>query len=124
MSPRRDREAVASFSLDSGSYAPLIIGGPRWPSVKVSYANALCLLLGIAFVLDLLHETFHFADWLTWGAGLERLWPFSPEVRDLLYGFYGAHNLIGYVAHALTGGLRLSALGAGFLYLLRRRHAR
>lgn len=96
-----------------------------------TYSNglfALVVLVGVALLLDALHELFHFSDWLTWGGGFESLWPFTPEIRGLIWPLYGAHNLFGYVAHAFTGSLRLTALLLAFVFLVRlwwrRRHGR
>lgn len=69
------------------------------------------LFLPSALVLFGLHELFHFADWLRWGLGVDAL----SSVRRALYPAFGAHDVFGYVSHAITQGLAFLALLWAFL---------
>lgn len=61
------------------------------------------------------HELYHFADWLSWGLGYNGL----RTVRDALWPFFGAHDLFGYVSHAIVNIAVLLALGWAFVRALR-----
>ena len=63
----------------------------------------------------LAHELFHFVDWLSWGLGHDDL----RTVRDALWPFFGAHDLFGYVSHAIVNLTVLVALGWAFVRTLR-----
>ena len=60
-----------------------------------------------AVSLFLLHEFFHFADWTVWGLR----WDGLQGIRDVLWPFFGAHDLFGYVSHAIVNLVVLAALG-------------
>ena len=63
-----------------------------------------------------LHEAFHFADWLSWGLGVDAL----PWARKALWPFFGAHDLFGDVSHAIVNLVVLAALGAALWREFRR----
>ena len=68
-------------------------------------------LVGSAFGLFAAHELYHFTDWFSWGLGHDDLRP----VRDALWPFFGAHDLFGYVSHAIVNLAVLAALGWAFV---------
>ena len=63
-----------------------------------------------------LHEIFHFADWTVWGLR----WDGLQGVRDVLWPFFGAHDVFGYVSHAIVNLVVLAALGWALRQALRR----
>ena len=72
-------------------------------------------LVASALGLFAAHELFHFADWLSWGLGYDGL----RSLRDALWPFFGAHDLFGYVSHAIVNLAVLAALGWALIRALR-----
>lgn len=70
-------------------------------SYLASFALIDAAILGFS-----LHEIFHFSDWVVWG--LHSFLLDAP--RQVLYPLYGARDIGGFVAHAITNGLVLVAL--------------
>ncbi len=54
----------------------------------------------------LLHELFHFADWLVWGLNFHGV----DAVRTALYPYFGAEDMLGFVSHAVVNGWTLAMI--------------